>query len=157
MIYFYKNLDNSWTKCSCNLNHGRIFISEIDPSFIKFVYLLAHREPTIGISWVEFLDLYISTWRCVHSKSFTKGFFCSLIRHVIRQNFKGIAWNDRPKISCLYTDRCSVKYEELLTHWGRVTHICISELNMIGSHNGLSPGQHQAIVWNNAGILLIWL
>ena len=60
-----------------------------------------------------------------------------------------------------------------LTHWGRVTQICnskqniigsangvtqicISKLNIIGSDNGLSPGRRQAIIWTNAGILLIW-
>ena len=42
-----------------------------------------------------------------------------------------------------------------LTHWGRVTHICISKLPIIGSDNGLSPGRRQAIIWTNAGILLI--
>ena len=42
-----------------------------------------------------------------------------------------------------------------LTHWGRVTHICVGELAIIGSDNGLSPGRHQAIIWINAGILLI--
>ena len=42
-----------------------------------------------------------------------------------------------------------------LTHWGRVTHICVSKLPIIGSDNGLSPGRHQAIIWTNAGILLI--
>ena len=42
-----------------------------------------------------------------------------------------------------------------LTHWGRVTHICVSELPNIGSDNGLSPGRRQAIIWTNAGILLI--
>ena len=42
-----------------------------------------------------------------------------------------------------------------LTHWGRVTHICVSELTIIGSDNGLSPGRRQAIIWNNAGLLLI--
>ena len=42
-----------------------------------------------------------------------------------------------------------------LTHWGRVTHECISKLTIIGSDNGLSPGQRQAIIWTNAGILLI--
>ena len=42
-----------------------------------------------------------------------------------------------------------------LTHWGRVTHICISKLTIIGSYNGLSPGRYQAIIWTNAGILLI--
>ena len=42
-----------------------------------------------------------------------------------------------------------------LTHWGRVTHICISKLTIIGSDNGLSPGRRQAIICTNAGILLI--
>ena len=42
-----------------------------------------------------------------------------------------------------------------LTHWGRVTHICVGELTIIGSDNGLSPGRRQAIIWTNAGILLI--
>ena len=45
--------------------------------------------------------------------------------------------------------------ELYLTHWGRVTHICVSDLTSIGSDNGLSPGQHQAIIRTNAGILLI--
>ena len=33
-----------------------------------------------------------------------------------------------------------------LTHWG---------LAIIGSDNGFSPGRRQAIIWTNAGILLI--
>ena len=41
------------------------------------------------------------------------------------------------------------------TEWGRVTHICVSKLTIIGSDNGLSPSRRQAIIWNNAGILLI--
>ena len=41
------------------------------------------------------------------------------------------------------------------SHWGRVTHICVSKLTTIGSDNGLSPGRHQAIIWTNDGILLI--
>ena len=40
-------------------------------------------------------------------------------------------------------------------HWGRVTHICVSELTIIGSDDDLSPGRRQAIIWTNAGILLI--
>ena len=42
-----------------------------------------------------------------------------------------------------------------LTHWGRVTNIYVSNLTIIGSDNGLSPGRRQAIIWTNAGILLI--
>ena len=42
-----------------------------------------------------------------------------------------------------------------LTHWGQVTHICVSDLTSIGSDNGLSHGRRQAIIRTNAGILLI--
>ena len=42
-----------------------------------------------------------------------------------------------------------------VAHWGRVTHVCVSELNTIGSGNGLSPERHQAIIWTSAGMLLI--
>ena len=34
-------------------------------------------------------------------------------------------------------------------------HIYVSKLTIIDSDNGLSPGQHQAIIWTNAAILLI--
>ena len=42
-----------------------------------------------------------------------------------------------------------------LTHWGRVMHIGVGKLTIIGSDNGLLPVQCQAIIWTNAGILLI--
>ena len=40
-------------------------------------------------------------------------------------------------------------------HWDQVTHICVIWRTIISSDNGLSPGRHQAIIWTNAGILLI--
>ena len=36
--------------------------------------------------------------------------------------------------------------KRVLSHWGRVTHICVSKL---------TPGRRQIIIWSNAGILLI--
>ena len=36
-----------------------------------------------------------------------------------------------------------------------MTHIFVDNLTIIGSDNGLSPGRRQAIIWTNAGILLI--
>ena len=41
-----------------------------------------------------------------------------------------------------------------LIHWGRVTHVCVGNLNITRSDNGLAPGRQQAIIWTNAGILL---
>ena len=62
----------------------------------------------------------------------------------------------------LFSDHKNIKHSNLtitgsfcLTHWGRVTHICVIEISIIGSDNGLSPGRRQAIIWTNAGILLI--
>ena len=34
----------------------------------------------------------------------------------------------------------------VLTHWGRVTHMCVGNVTIIGSDNGLSPGRRQAII-----------
>ena len=36
-----------------------------------------------------------------------------------------------------------------------MTHICVNKLTTIGSDNGLAPSQQQAIIWTDAGILLI--
>ena len=48
-----------------------------------------------------------------------------------------------------------ISVHHVLTHWGWVTHICVSKLTIIGSDNGLSPARRQAIIWTNVGILLI--
>ena len=53
------------------------------------------------------------------------------------------------------TKPCAYFLGYTVTHWGRVTHICVSELTIIGADNGLSPGWRQAIFCTNAGILLI--
>ena len=44
-----------------------------------------------------------------------------------------------------------------LTHWGRVTHLCVNKSTIIASDNGLLPERRQAIIWTNAGILKIGL
>ena len=49
---------------------------------------------------------------------------------------------------------CALKWPHL-THWDRVTYICVSNLTITGSDNGLSPGRRQAIIWTSAAILLI--
>ena len=35
-----------------------------------------------------------------------------------------------------------------------MTHVCVRNLTIIGSDNGLSPGRRQAIIWTSARILL---
>ena len=70
-----------------------------------------------------------------------------------------MAWRDKllpePTLT-QFTDDNRASVCGLSTHWGRVTHICVSKITIIGSDNGLSPGRRQAIIWINAGILLIW-
>ena len=67
----------------------------------------------------------------------------------------------RIEIAVIERCYCPVRYIQYvcdlthLTHWGRVTHICVSKRTIIGSDNGLSPNRRQAIIWTNAGILLI--
>ena len=63
-----------------------------------------------------------------------------------------ITWANVDPDLCHYVS--SIRDVEL-THWGRVTHICVSKLTNIGSDNGLSPGRRQTIIWTNDGILLI--
>ena len=58
-------------------------------------------------------------------------------------------------ISWLIEKQLYIATEFSLTHWGRVTHICVVKPNIIGSNKGLSPGRRQAITWTNDGILLI--
>ena len=56
--------------------------------------------------------------------------------------------------SVAYRLRFSPLHMKLLTHWGRVTHICVGKLTIIDSDNGLLPGRRQAIIWTSTGILL---
>ena len=43
----------------------------------------------------------------------------------------------------------------ILTQRGRVTHVYVSKLTIIGSDNGLAPGRRQTIISSYDGILLI--
>ena len=44
---------------------------------------------------------------------------------------------------------------DIVTHWGRMTHMWVSKLTFIGSDNGLSRGRRQALIWTNDGIFFI--
>ena len=59
--------------------------------------------------------------------------------------------NSRDAIRALYN-----MIHATLTHWGRVTHICVSNLTIIASDNGLSPGGREAIILTNADFIVHW-
>ena len=66
--------------------------------------------------------------------------------------FAKFHWTSKPVDHCHFTVGLLSGW---LTHWGRVTHIWVGKLTILGSDNGLSLGRRQAIIWTNAGILLI--
>ena len=73
-------------------------------------------------------------------------------RHTLSDTSNSYADDLEEMLPTVYIMRAAAQ----LSHWGRVTHICVGKLTIIGSDNGLSPGRRQAIIWTNAGILLIW-
>ena len=84
-------------------------------------------------------------WRCLWNER-SHGF-------IIREEKSGLRRLFQDQY-CFTPD--NIKHAAIvLTHWGRVTHICVGKLTIIGSDNGLSPERRQAIIWTNAWILLI--
>ena len=95
------------------------------------------------ISWVyNILDLWVYISQC----------FCS--RNYVLYNISGFTCRGKQNVEQQWW-RSPVCFMPYLTHWGRVTHICVNKLCNICSDNCLSPGRRQAIIWSNAGILLI--
>ena len=82
-----------------------------------------------------------ASWKCM----WLLGFVFDAMKHTIKWFVYGLQW-------CVY---CVSNPLMGLTHWGRVTHICVGNLTIAASDNGLSPGRRQAIIWTNDGILLI--
>ena len=50
------------------------------------------------------------------------------------------------KTECYQTILIFILNVKYLTHWGWVTHKCVSKLTNIGSDKSLSPGRRQAII-----------
>ena len=69
-----------------------------------------------------------------------------------------LCWHkDDMKTVTLHGDTTKLPYLmwiQILTHWDRVTHICVNKPAIIGSDNGLSPGRRQAIIWTSAVMFL---
>ena len=114
--------------------------------------------------WIHWMYLSVGICPChchsprPHAKGTPRGCFEKIMWHnplppfffyilTVRIGFKPAAkykFNENRNLSVTH-----------LTHWGRVTHVCVGNLTIIGSDNGLSPGRRQAIIWNNDGILSI--
>ena len=85
--------------------------------------------------WVNHINL-LGTYKRATKQSTTQ-----LCAYSVSHTAYGIGMNKR--------------WSRTLIHWGGEMHICIGTSTNISSDNGLSPGRRQAIIWTNAGILLI--
>ena len=96
-------------------------------------------------------------WICFRNSVCYNGIALYMIQRV---SLDWTCWSERKKIMRQFCHpriwiRRAFPIYLWLTHWGRVTHICVSKFTIIGSDNGLSPGRRQAIIWTNAWVLLI--
>ena len=118
-------------------------------------------------------NLSVSIWICfqkidinylIHALLLNSIILC-LVFQILMEGYQYIMLSSTEKIWYVVLKKINCLFDLLtyyviihllcLTHWGRVTHICISKLTIIVSDNGLSPGLRHAIIWTNAGILLI--
>ena len=107
------------------------------------------------VCWANLRDYSVCAvlrmWRLFFNNPFRPG-----SRKVVYcLHWKWMSQRNHDKMSTHDVSRDFVRFRQLLTHWGRMTHICVSKLTSIGSDNGLSSDRRQAIIWTNAGILLI--
>ena len=101
-----------------------------------------------GFSWYLAPSHYLNQWWFIVNKSHRNTIQWNLNKNTttfIQENLNISSANCKPYCSGFH----------VLTHCGRMTHICISTLTRHYSDNGLLPGRRQAIIWTNAGILLI--
>ena len=147
----------SWRNCKCPVDlwqPGQIVLKKFHPSKNPgCIYASVNKT----ITWS---DNGLSPVQCKAIIWINAGL---LLFGPLRINFSEISQNTSICIQEIVLENVLPKWHpfclclNVLTHWGRVTHICVSNLTIIGSDNGLSPGRRQAIIWTNAGILLIGL
>ena len=130
-IYIYDILSVVCYNQSCH-NANRKYQTNI-----QNIYIDIRRSA----NYIQFQDCYLSTMQYAY------------VKNTANIQPYSLDYNMHVYISHLRTwySAAPCTRTENITHWGRVTHICV----IICSHNGLSRGRHQAIIWTNAGILLI--
>ena len=129
---------------------GRLFPDDIfkciffNGSVLILIKISLRFVPKAPINNIPAL-VQIMAWRRLGDKPLFEPIMLSLLTHICVTRPQWV----KGRMLCL------MPLQFLLTHWGRVTHICIGKLTIIGPDNCLSPGRRQAIIWTNAGILLI--
>ena len=113
-------------------------------------YTIKKHPPSERFSDYCGIEIY-STW---HTWVLRNRYILCLVVYIwrFRMCYGNAFWTPDP-ISFVHIDEipwrhASVSYSgSCLTHWGRVTHICVGNLTIIG--------RRQAVIWTNVGILLI--
>ena len=113
-----------------------------------------------SLQGVLLLSQYASIWRHLHRKYKARlmrmvNTSVSFLAKPALNQWKKTLWNLVNFALMMRNNKYRKGLDQILTHWGRVTHICVGKLTIIGSDNGLAPGRHQTIIWTNDGILLI--
>ena len=104
---------------------------------------------TVSADFAQFTYMYVPLHNIVE-----EWFTCQVLSKPQIYSVKALHGPELPAAKCTNCE-CSRTTSVMLTHWGRVSHICVGKLTIIDSDNGSSPGRRQAIIWTNAGILLI--
>ena len=105
--------------------------------YVSHMYSVGMVRNCLPLQYIFEVHKYCRVMMCIGNK-----FNCLTIWHCLFEMWK--SWFYRTILLMLN-----------LTHWGRVTHIYVTKISIIGSGNGLSSDRRQAIIWTNAGILLI--
>ena len=145
-LCIYTTLNNSITDLSSNFTHRvALVLSQVNGTVVIVCWLVLARS---GIRHLWYNDFHVKNddiWDMDKWCNSTVFYRMWLFIHAIDIDFYCTQW-------CIqYIQMICIQ----LTHWGRVTHLCVGKLTIIGSDNGLSPERRQAIIWTNAGILLI--
>ena len=138
----------------------RLKIVDEERKVRQMEYMLKQRDLEMAamkdVSWIFsylYMDVLFDTNITVYHSTAIVGVTILVPCHVV--NSLKIIWRSGNYKSNLGTWSLIEVQWFNFTHWGQVTHICVSKLTIFGSDNGLSPGLCQTIIWSNTGILLI--
>ena len=122
----------------------------VEPRQNMKIYFLKgwHRSKTESKISLEAVILMMNKLMHIHTFCYRAILELDIYTYVYMIHQYGVTWTSW-RMDCLFY------ILSRLTHWGRVTHIYVGKLTIIGSNNSLSPERRQAIIWTNAGILLI--
>ena len=145
--------DTSWAPSHYPNHSAQIFLS-IGPSGIKcngiLIVTISCKKMNLKMVSVNLKGSHLFQSKCVNVWTHWAETKWLVFRLYFEINFLVWKW-----MYYFYVFKWKLFPRVQLTHWGRVTHICVGKLSIIGSDNGLSPNRRQAIIWTNAGILLI--